>query len=155
MPEDDHITNALLGITEDHYAQPEVGDTFSRLSVSKVDAGVLFQGHFGLSTIEELELAIQNCKQLILQTPPRTDRMKNLVGKLVQLRLRYTEAKVSCLWKYRTSFPWRNNIRFVLALGNLEKGLIFFLALKISSPAECLKSCHTNLWFIILEFLWK
>ncbi|ELT95789.1 hypothetical protein CAPTEDRAFT_101688 [Capitella teleta] len=71
--QDDRTTNALLGITEDHYAQPE--------------------GHFGLSTIEELELAIQNCKQLILQTPTKTDRMKNLVGKLVQLRLKYAEAK--------------------------------------------------------------
>ncbi len=54
----------------------------------------LLQGSFGLSTLEELELAIENCKQLVLQAPSRSDRKKALTHKLIQLRLKLSEAKV-------------------------------------------------------------
>ena len=67
----------------------------SHFHIHEIHVNIHFQGHFGLTTVEELELAIQNCKQLVLQTPPGSDRMKNLVRKLVQLRLKRSEALVS------------------------------------------------------------
>ena len=53
-----------------------------------------YQGHFGLSTVEELEMAIRNCKVLIFEAAEHSERRKNLVNKLVQLRMRLQEAKV-------------------------------------------------------------
>ncbi|XP_014675294.1 PREDICTED: uncharacterized protein LOC106815331 isoform X3 [Priapulus caudatus] len=71
---DDSFLNAELGLTEDHFSLPE--------------------GHFGMSTSEELEMAVENCKELILNTPVNsTDRRKALVQKLVQLRLKLLELK--------------------------------------------------------------
>ncbi|XP_062601643.1 differentially expressed in FDCP 8 homolog [Saccostrea cucullata] len=67
------ITNADLGLAEDHFSHPE--------------------GHFGLSSTEEMEMAIENCKDLIGQAQPHSDRHKNLVQKLVQLRLKLQELK--------------------------------------------------------------
>lgn len=55
------------------------------------------QGHFGLSSTEEMEMAIENCKELIGRAQPHSDRHKNLVQKLVQLRLKLQELKVHCL----------------------------------------------------------
>ena len=55
---------------------------------------LIFQGHFGLSTVEELELAINNCKMLILSAQEHSERRRSLVNKLVQLRLQLSEAKV-------------------------------------------------------------
>ena len=52
------------------------------------------QGHFGLSSTEEMEMAIENCKELIGRAQPHSDRHKNLVQKLVQLRLKLQELKV-------------------------------------------------------------
>ena len=52
------------------------------------------QGHFGLSSNEELEMAIDNCKEMIGKAQPHSDRMKNLVQKLIQLRLKLQELKV-------------------------------------------------------------
>lgn len=67
------VTNADLGLAEDHFSHPE--------------------GHFGLSNTEELEMAIENCKELIGRAQPHSDRHKNLVQKLVQLRLKLQELK--------------------------------------------------------------
>ncbi|XP_022331608.1 differentially expressed in FDCP 8 homolog A-like [Crassostrea virginica] len=67
------ITNADLGLAEDHFSHPE--------------------GHFGLSSTEEMEMAIENCKELIGRAQPHSDRHKNLVQKLVQLRLKLQELK--------------------------------------------------------------
>ncbi|VDI80656.1 Hypothetical predicted protein [Mytilus galloprovincialis] len=70
----DEITiNAELGLAEDHFSHPE--------------------GHFGLSNHEELEMAIENCKEMISIAQPHSDRMKNLVQKLIQLRLKLQELK--------------------------------------------------------------
>ena len=61
---------------------------------------MLFQGHFGLSTVEELEMAIRNCKVLIFEAAEHSERRKNLVNKLVQLRMRLQEAKVKNLFLF-------------------------------------------------------
>ena len=58
----------------------------------------IFQGHFGLSQAEELEMAIDQCKELIRKATPHSDRQKNLVQKLVQLRLKLQEMKVWQKW---------------------------------------------------------
>lgn len=47
-----------------------------------------------MSTQEELEMAISNCKRLILEAAEHSDRRRSLVNKLVQLRMRLLEAKV-------------------------------------------------------------
>ncbi|CAG5118493.1 unnamed protein product, partial [Candidula unifasciata] len=67
------ISFAELGLSEDHFSHP--------------------QGHFGLSGAEELELAIENCKELIRDTVPGSDKQKNLVLKLVQLKIKLQEVK--------------------------------------------------------------
>ncbi|RUS78572.1 hypothetical protein EGW08_013679 [Elysia chlorotica] len=72
-PEDSSVTFAELGLSEDHFSHP--------------------QGHFGLSGAEELELAIENCKELIRDAVPDSEKQKNLVLKLVQLRIKLQEIK--------------------------------------------------------------
>ncbi|ESO97291.1 hypothetical protein LOTGIDRAFT_114879, partial [Lottia gigantea] len=62
-----------LGLAEDHFSHPE--------------------GYFGLSNKEELELAIDTCKDLIKDAKPNSDKHKNLVKKLIQLRLKIQEIK--------------------------------------------------------------
>ena len=47
-----------------------------------------------MSTIEEIEMAIKNCKEMILESAESSDRRKNLVHKLIQLRIKLVEAKV-------------------------------------------------------------
>ncbi|XP_041367334.1 uncharacterized protein LOC121381964 [Gigantopelta aegis] len=69
----DDITNADLGLAEDHFSQPD--------------------GHFGLSSTEELDLAIENCVEIIKMVPQNSDKQKNLVEKLVQLRMKRQELK--------------------------------------------------------------
>ena len=75
------------------------------------------QGHFGLSTVEELEMAIRNCKVLIFESAEHSERRKNLVNKLVQLRMKLQEAKVKL-----TLFP-RILINFVHFFKLLQKHL--------------------------------
>ncbi|XP_059162557.1 differentially expressed in FDCP 8 homolog [Physella acuta] len=67
------VTFAELGLSEDHFSHP--------------------QGHFGLSSTEELELAIENCKEMIKESQVGSDKQKNLVLKLVQLRIKLHEVK--------------------------------------------------------------
>lgn len=47
-----------------------------------------------MSNTEELEMAIETCKDMILQAPPHSDKQKNLVKKLVELRMKLQELKV-------------------------------------------------------------
>ncbi|XP_052802774.1 differentially expressed in FDCP 8 homolog A-like isoform X2 [Mya arenaria] len=56
----DDVTFADLGLSEDHFSQPE--------------------GYFGMSGSEELELAIDTCKDLILRATKDSDKQKNLEG---------------------------------------------------------------------------
>ncbi|KAK3102757.1 hypothetical protein FSP39_013696 [Pinctada imbricata] len=67
------VTNADLGLAEDHFSHPE--------------------GAFGLTNEEELEMVIDSCKAMIAEAPPNSDRVKNLVQKLIQLRLKLQELK--------------------------------------------------------------
>lgn len=40
-------------------------------------------------------MAIEQCKEIILEAPEKSERRKNLVKKLVKLRLKLQELKVS------------------------------------------------------------
>ncbi|XP_064610504.1 differentially expressed in FDCP 8 homolog [Liolophura sinensis] len=70
---DDDFSFADLGLAEDHFSRPE--------------------GHFGMSTLEELEMAMENCKDMIKEVPHHSDKQKTLVRKLVHLRMKYQEYK--------------------------------------------------------------
>lgn len=72
-PDDMKLIDAELGLSEEHFSTPE--------------------GLFGFSTIEELETAIENCKEMILESEENSDRRKKLVIKLVQLRQKLQEIK--------------------------------------------------------------
>ena len=48
-----------------------------------------------MSNTEELEMAIETCKDMILDAPQHSDKQKNLVKKLVELRMKLQELKVS------------------------------------------------------------
>jgi cell fate regulator YaaT (PSP1 superfamily) len=54
----------------------------------------LAQGHVGVASIEELELAINNIKLMILEAEEHSTARRELVNKLVELRLKLAEAKV-------------------------------------------------------------
>ena len=47
-----------------------------------------------MSNTEELEMAIETCKDMILDAPQHSDKQKNLVKKLVELRMKLQELKV-------------------------------------------------------------
>lgn len=47
-----------------------------------------------MTSHEELEMAIETCKEMIIMANPHSDRQKNLVKKLVQLRMKLQELKV-------------------------------------------------------------
>ncbi len=53
-----------------------------------------------MTSTEELEMAINNCKLLVFDAPEHSERRKNLVGKLVQLRLKLQEAEVCSSDRY-------------------------------------------------------
>ncbi|XP_029640714.1 differentially expressed in FDCP 8 homolog B isoform X1 [Octopus sinensis] len=71
------VSFAELGLAEDHFSHPE--------------------GHFGQTSEEELNMAIENCKELIRQCDPSdplsASRQQKLVQKLIQLRMHYQELK--------------------------------------------------------------
>lgn len=46
------------------------------------------------SDIEQLKLAIEECKRLILELPEHSERQKDTVVKLIHLRLKLQELKV-------------------------------------------------------------
>lgn len=45
--------------------------------------------------IEQLEQAIEECKKLILELPEHSERQKDAVAKLIHLRLKLQELKVT------------------------------------------------------------
>lgn len=47
------------------------------------------------SDIEQLKLAIEECKKLILELPEHSERQKDTVVKLIHLRLKLQELKVT------------------------------------------------------------
>lgn len=52
------------------------------------------KGSFVASDIEQLKLAIEECKKLILELPEHSERQKDTVVKLIHLRLKLQELKV-------------------------------------------------------------
>lgn len=46
------------------------------------------------SDIEQLKMAIEECKRLILELPEHSERQKDAVVKLIHLRLKLQELKV-------------------------------------------------------------
>uniref|UniRef100_A0A3B5LW22 Differentially expressed in FDCP 8 homolog n=1 Tax=Xiphophorus couchianus TaxID=32473 RepID=A0A3B5LW22_9TELE len=62
-----------LGLAEDHFSRPV--------------------GSFVASDIEQLKLAIEECKKLILELPEHSERQKDTVVKLIHLRLKLQELK--------------------------------------------------------------
>ncbi|XP_070536130.1 differentially expressed in FDCP 8-like isoform X2 [Ptychodera flava] len=67
------LINAELGLTEDHFSHPE--------------------GYFGFTKVEELQLAIENCKEMAKEAPENSEKRKELIKKLVQLRMKLQELK--------------------------------------------------------------
>ncbi|XP_067139391.1 differentially expressed in FDCP 8 homolog isoform X2 [Centruroides vittatus] len=62
-----------LGLSEDHFSRPE--------------------GYFGFSNVEELEIIIETCEKMIKESTENSEWRKNLVMKLVQLRLKLEDYK--------------------------------------------------------------
>uniref|UniRef100_A0A8C7HCN4 Differentially expressed in FDCP 8 homolog n=1 Tax=Oncorhynchus kisutch TaxID=8019 RepID=A0A8C7HCN4_ONCKI len=60
-----------LGLAEDHFSRPV--------------------GSFVASDIEQLKMAIEECKRLILELPEHSERQKDTVVKLIHLRLKLQE----------------------------------------------------------------
>jgi len=67
----------------------------------------LFQGVVGVSTVEALEEAVQKYKVLAKQVEPHSDHAKDIICRLVQLRMKLFEAKVR-----RREFPSRHTSVF-------------------------------------------
>ena len=61
-----------------------------------------FQGSLVASDIEQLKLAIEECKKLILELPEHSERQKDTVVKLIHLRLKLQELKVGAEGLCRT-----------------------------------------------------
>ena len=55
---------------------------------------VSMQDSFVASDIEQLQMAIEECKRLILELPENSERQKDTVVKLIHLRLKLQELKV-------------------------------------------------------------
>lgn len=53
------------------------------------------QGLFLASDIQQLRQAIEECKQVILELPEHSERQKDAVVRLIHLRLKLQELKVS------------------------------------------------------------
>ncbi|XP_075879361.1 differentially expressed in FDCP 8 homolog isoform X2 [Nelusetta ayraudi] len=62
-----------MGLAEDHFSRP--------------------MGSFVASDIEQLKMAIEECKKLILELPEHSERQKDTVVKLIHLRLKLQELK--------------------------------------------------------------
>ncbi|XP_077993669.1 differentially expressed in FDCP 8-like [Glandiceps talaboti] len=67
------LITAELGLTEDHFSHPE--------------------GYFGFTMVEELQLAIENCKEMVMEASEHSEKRKELIKKLVQLRMKLQELK--------------------------------------------------------------
>uniref|UniRef100_T1JKT5 Phorbol-ester/DAG-type domain-containing protein n=1 Tax=Strigamia maritima TaxID=126957 RepID=T1JKT5_STRMM len=105
------ISNAELGLSEDHFSQPD--------------------GHFCMSTMEELEMAIENCKEMILESVEKSEKRKSLIKKLIQLRIKLQETKDGS----EVSLP---NIKTVLGHHFLKKPIV--------SPKHYCEKCNGIIW---------
>lgn len=83
-----------------------------------------------------MEMAIENCKELIGRAQPHSDRHKNLVQKLVQLRLKLQELKVHGLVIF---FFFLYIVRYMYLIPNRS---LFFIWI----------SMHTNLYMKLMLF---
>lgn len=95
-----------MGLAEDHFSRPMVSKAlFLSLALQKitffcahcVESFVIVppvQSSFVASDIEQLKLAIEECKKLILELPEHSERQKDTVVKLIHLRLKLQELKV-------------------------------------------------------------
>lgn len=99
-----------LGLAEDHFSRPMVSKALFLVSAShkmKLTASAYcvlrlafvvvvhpLQGSFVASDIEQLKLAIEECKKLILELPEHSEKQKDTVVKLIHLRLKLQELKV-------------------------------------------------------------
>lgn len=69
-----------------------------------------FQGSLIASDIEQLKLAIEECKKLILELPEHSERQKDTVVKLIHLRLKLQELKVGTEELCNTCTTCRNHL---------------------------------------------
>ncbi|XP_052242863.1 differentially expressed in FDCP 8-like isoform X2 [Dreissena polymorpha] len=113
----DDVTFADLGLAEDHFAQPE--------------------GCFGMSSSEELELAIETCKEMILRATKDSDKQKNLVKTLIQLRLKLQDLKEDPL-------PVEEGVKQVV-------GHKFVLSSGAGSKHYCEK-CNAVIWGVLQQW---
>lgn len=130
-----------LGLAEDHFSRPMVHKNLSMLStlipndffrenetfimcircflfcLLRPSFAVFnpLQGSFVASDIEQLKLAIEECKKLILELPEHSERQKDTVVKLIHLRLKLQELKVrteeqtgKCICKLLVLAQWYN-----------------------------------------------
>lgn len=67
------------------------------------------QGSFVASDIEQLKLAIEECKKLILELPEHSERQKDTVVKLIHLRLKLQELKVGTQCRSERQSPGTRN----------------------------------------------
>uniref|UniRef100_A0A8C7Z9R2 Differentially expressed in FDCP 8 homolog n=1 Tax=Oryzias sinensis TaxID=183150 RepID=A0A8C7Z9R2_9TELE len=95
-----------LGLAEDHFSRPVVGEAFLSIWLCWPKYVCFFlkqnfcvsikrvaQGSLVASDIEQLKLAIEECKKLILELPEHSERQKDTVVKLIHLRLKLQELK--------------------------------------------------------------
>lgn len=66
-------------------------------NISNFHSFLCLQGSFVASDIEQLKVAIEECKKLILELPEHSERQKDTVVKLIHLRLKLQELKVGSL----------------------------------------------------------
>lgn len=138
-----------LGLAEDHFSRPMVSKTLFMLCTSipnyffrENQTSIMcicyflfcycllrpsfavfnpLQGSFVASDIEQLKLAIEECKKLILELPEHSERQKDTVVKLIHLRLKLQELKVrteeqrgKCIRKLLVLAQWYNQWNLVL-----------------------------------------
>jgi len=68
---------------------------------SQFQQHVVFQGVVGASTLEALEEAVRKYKVIAKQVEPHTDQAKDIIRRLVYLRMKLFEAKVCRTWFFR------------------------------------------------------
>lgn len=85
-----------------------------------------FQGSLIAPDIEQLKLAIEECKKLILELPEHSERQEDAVVKLIHLRLKLQELKVGTEELCSTHTTCRNRlalaVKWVIGL-NKASGL--------------------------------
>ena len=95
MPRCAKVSHVLHRTIEQYFVIRE--PCFSHISCCLSGRGlyICLQGYFDASTTEELEQAISSLKAMVSKAVPHTDTFRELIRKLVQMRLRLLEAKVT------------------------------------------------------------